>query len=869
MIPHHEDLAAILKHLLVEPEQGLTSAEAKRRLAEYGENKLQERKKKTIVQRFFEQFSDVMILILIAAALISFVIACYEREGFFEPILILLIVVLNAIMGVIQESKAEKALEALKSLSAPQARVIRDGTQTIIEASQLVPGDIILVEAGDFVPADARLITSASLKAEESALTGESVSSEKDATVAVPKDGPLGDRHNMIYSGCVISYGHASAVATATGMNTEMGKIANLLAEEKEGQTPLQEKLATLGKYLGMGALSICGVIFVIGLIAGMHVMEIFMISVSLAVAAIPEGLPAIVTIVLAIGVQRMVKRNAIIRKLPAVETLGSASVICSDKTGTLTQNRMTLTRAFVADASVFEDIVEDNSPAIKNLLRYAALCCDGKVVFENGNEQHIGDPTETAIVFAAYKNGMPKEELEERYPRLAEIPFDSDRKLMTTVNRIDGKNMVIVKGAFDVLVQRCVTGDVQSGREYADKMSRQALRVLAVGYKEISEVPSEPVPELLENGLTFMGLVGMIDPPRPEAREAVYLCRQAGIKPVMITGDHILTASAIAKELGILRDGDDAVTGSELASMSDTEFDKRVRNISVYARVSPSDKIRIVRAWQRQEEIVAMTGDGVNDAPALKAADIGCAMGITGTDVAKGAADMTLTDDNFATIVEAVREGRGIFDNIKKVVGYLLGTNIGEVLTVFLAMLFWKVTPLLAVHLLWINLVTDGLPAIALGMERVEGDVMTRRPKPKNEGIFAGGLGLQVVLQGVMFAVLTLIGFMIGWKNTGSFIAARTMAFSILALTQLVQAFNMRSVQSLLRIGAFSNKTLCLAAGTSLVLIGIILFIPPVTSVFSLTQLTAGMYLSAVLLALVPLPVMECAKKFGLIRQR
>ena len=869
MIPHHEDLAAILKHLLVEPEQGLTSAEAKRRLAEYGENKLQERKTKTIVQRFFEQFSDVMILILIAAAVVSFVIACYEREGFYEPILILLIVVLNAIMGVIQESKAEKALEALKSLSAPHARVIRDGMQTIIEASQLVPGDIILVEAGDFIPADARLITSASLKTEESALTGESVSSEKDAAAAVAKDAPLGDRHNMIYSGCVVSYGRASAVTTATGMNTEMGKIANLLAGEKEGQTPLQEKLATLGKYLGMGALSICGVIFVIGLIAGMQIMEIFMISVSLAVAAIPEGLPAIVTIVLAIGVQRMVKRNAIIRKLPAVETLGSASVICSDKTGTLTQNRMTLTRAFVANESIFEDIVEDNSPAIKNLLRYAALCCDGKVVFENGNEQHIGDPTETAIVFAAHKNGMHKEELEERYPRLAEIPFDSERKLMTTVNRIDGKNIVIVKGAFDVLVQRCVTGDVQSGREYADKMSRQALRVLAVGYKEISEVPSEPVPELLENGLTFMGLVGMIDPPRPEAREAVSLCRQAGIKPVMITGDHILTASAIAKELGILRDGDDAVTGSELASISDTEFDKRVRNISVYARVSPADKIRIVRAWQRQEEIVAMTGDGVNDAPALKAADIGCAMGITGTDVAKGAADMTLTDDNFATIVEAVREGRGIFDNIRKVVGYLPGTNIGEVLTVFLAMLFWKATPLLAVHLLWINLVTDGLPAIALGMEQVEGDVMTRRPKPKNEGIFAGGLGLQVVLQGVMFAVLTLIGFIIGWENTGSITAARTMAFSVLALTQLVQAFNMRSVHSLLRIGAFSNKTLCLAAGTSLVLIGIILFIPPITSVFSLTQLTAGMYFSAVLLAFVPLPVMECAKKFGLIRQR
>lgn len=869
MIPHHEDLKAVLAHFRVDPEQGLSTTEAESRLTEHGENKLHERKKKTNAQRFFEQFKDVMILILIVAAIVSFVVACYEGEGFFESILILMIVVLNALMGVIQESKAEKALEALKKLSSPHSKVIRDGKESVIEASQLVPGDIIRLEAGDFVPADARIITSASLRSEESALTGESVPSEKEAGADVPKDAPLGDRHNMLYSGCGISYGRAKAVVTATGMNTEMGKIANLLADEPDGQTPLQQKLAALGKYLGIAALGACAVIFVIGLIDGMHVMEIFMTSVSLAVSAIPEGLPAIVTIVLAIGVQRMVRRNAIIRRLPAVETLGSASVICSDKTGTLTQNRMTLTKAFSAGAGILEDIGGDNSPAVKSLLFYATLCCDGRVVFENGKEQHIGDPTETAIVLAAHKNGMPKNELDEQYRRLAELPFDSERKLMTTVNRIEGKNIVIVKGAFDVLAGRCVAGDVEAGRRHADRLGEQALRVLAVGYKEIDEIPTSPTPEFLENSLTFMGLLGMIDPPRPEARDAVTVCRTAGIKPVMITGDHVLTASAIAKKLGILLDGEDAVNGSELALMSETQLNERVRTISVYARVSPSDKIRIVRAWQRQGEVVAMTGDGVNDAPALKAADIGCAMGITGTDVAKGAADMTLTDDNFATIVEAVREGRGIYDNIKKVVAFLLGTNIGEVLTVLFAMLLWKETPLLSMQLLWINLVTDSLPAIALGMEPVEGDVMSRRPRPKTEGIFAGGIGGQVVLQGVMFSVLTLIGFMLGWKTTGDIVAGRTMAFFILALTQVIHSFNMRSSHSLFRIGFFSNKNLCRAAAVSTALIALVLFIPPVTSVFGLTQLTGGMYLIALGLACVPLPVLELSKRIGLIRHR
>jgi Ca2+-transporting ATPase len=869
LIPHNIDSLEVLKHWQVDADTGLSSAEVTQRLAEHGENKLQEKKKQSNIQRFAEQFKDVMIIILLIAAGISFVVAWYEGEGFFEPILILLIVVINAIIGVVQEGKAEKALDALKDLSAPHARVIREGREMIIEAYQLVPGDIISLEAGDYVPADARLIRSASLKAEESALTGESVPSEKDAAAEVAADAPLGDRFNMLYSGCSITYGTATAVVTATGMKTEMGKIADLLTAEGDTQTPLQHKLAILGKYIGFMAIGICAVIFVIGLLYGMEVMEIFMIAVALAVSAIPEGLPAIVTIVLAIGVQRMVSKNAIIRKLPAVETLGSASVICSDKTGTLTQNQMTLVKALVVDNNVLEDISDQNSDAIKKLLQYATLCSDGAIQFEDGQVCHIGDPTETSIVLAAHKNGMPQEELNRLYPRLAELPFDSDRKLMSTVNSIDGKNVVIVKGAFDVLADRCVDGDLEAGRQYTDELSRQALRILAVAYKEIDEVPSHPTSEELENGLTFMGLVGMIDPPRPEARDAVAICREAGIKPVMITGDHVVTASAIAKDLGILVDGDDAINGTELAAMSEEELNERVRNISVYARVSPEDKIRIVRAWQRQGAIVSMTGDGVNDAPALKAADIGCAMGITGTDVAKGASDMILTDDNFATIVDAVREGRGIYDNIKKTVGFLLGTNIGEVLTVFVAMLVWRTSPLLAVHLLWINLVTDSLPAIALGMEPVDKDVMKRRPKPKEEGIFAHGFGLRIILLGVMFATLTLAAFMIAWKSTGDIASGRTMAFIVLAVSQIIHSFNMRSDHSLFKIGVFSNKYLNGAALVSLALMAMVVFITPVTAAFGLTQLSIELYLLALALTLVPILVLEIAKATRLVRHQ
>ena len=868
MNPYCQNNDELLKELSVDPKKGLDSQEVSIRLSRYGQNKLKEKKKKTTLQRFFDQFKDAMILILIAAAIVSFVVVCVEQNWgeLFEPALILLIVILNAIMGVYQEGKAEKALDALKNMSEPHARVIRDGKESIIDASQLVPGDIIKLEAGDFVPADAKLIHSAGLKSEESALTGESVPSEKDYLAEVKEGAPLGDRQNMVYSGCSITYGTATAVVTATGMDTEMGKIAGLLDNEEDTQTPLQQKLAQLGKYLGIMALAACAVIFVVGLVSGTPVLEIFMTAVSLAVSAIPEGLPAIVTIVLSIGVQRMVRKNALIRKLPAVETLGSASVICSDKTGTLTQNRMTLTKAYADGDSDTELISSSNSEKIRKLLMYGTLCCDGSVVFEDDEEKHLGDPTETAIIVAAHKNGMEQGDLGEKYPRLAEIPFDSDRKLMTTVNRIDGKIVVIVKGAFDVMAKRCISGDLDAAKQMTESMSRDALRVLAIAYKEIDALPEQITSEELENGLHFMGLVGMIDPPRPEAKQAVALCRRAGIKPVMITGDHVVTASAIAKELGILLDTDKAITGAELDAMSDEELDKQVENIAVYARVSPENKIRIVKAWQRKGQVVSMTGDGVNDAPALKAADIGCAMGITGTDVAKGAADMTLTDDNFATIVDAVKEGRGIYANIKKVVGFLLGTNIGEVLTVFFAMVLWQKTPLLSMQLLWINLVTDSLPAISLGMEAVEDDVMDHKPKPKNEGIFAKGLGVKVVLQGVMFAIITLVGFVIGEKVMGTIEGGQTMAFTVLSLTQVLQAYNMRSDHSIFKIGVFTNHKLNWSSLISVLLVAFVLF-TPVRIAFGLVLLEPWLYLVALGLIVAPTIVMELSKALGIIK--
>lgn len=867
---HSQNAKQAMEMLKTNPDTGLSTDEVLNKQQEYGKNELSRKKPKTMLQRFFEQFKDVMIIILLIAAAISFAIACVEKnpKEFFEPLLILLIVVINAIMGVIQESKAEKALEALKSMSAPRSRVMRDGEEKIIDSAELVPGDIIHLEAGDFVPADARLIRSTNLKCEESALTGESVPSEKDANAEIKEDAPLGDRSTMVYSGCSVTYGTAVAVVTDTGMKTEMGKIANLLEGEEEGQTPLQKKLAQLGKYLGFLAIGVCAIIFVIGIINNIPALEIFMTAVSLAVSAIPEGLPAIVTIVLSIGVQRLAKKNAIIRRLPAVETLGGASIICSDKTGTLTQNRMTLTKAWLPHMNTTEDISENNSDDVKKLLSYATLCCDGKVNFENGKAVHIGDPTETAIILAAHNNGMPQAELNEKHPRLGEIPFDSDRKLMTTINKIDGENVVIVKGAFDMLTERCVESDFSEAKKTNEEMSSSALRVLAVAYKIVDTVPETLTSEEVENGLTFMGLVGMIDPPRPEAKAAVEVCRKAGIRPVMITGDHVVTASAIATQIGILQPGQKAITGAELDAMNDEELDREVENISVYARVSPENKIRIVKAWQKKNQVVSMTGDGVNDAPALKAADIGCAMGITGTDVAKGAADMTLSDDNFATIVDAVREGRGIYTNIKKVVGFLLGTNIGEVITVFVAMLLWHKTPLLSMQLLWINLVTDSLPAIALGMEPVEKDIMEHEPRPKNEGLFAHGYGVRIVLQGVMFGLLSLAAFVIGMKMLPEEPkAAQTMTFIVLAMSQIMQAFNMRSEHSIFKIGVFTNKKLNQAALVSVALMALVLF-TPLSSVFGLVKLPLVAYIITVILFSIPVLVMEIAKAIGLIKK-
>ena len=858
----------LLRQLHTDEGEGLSQAEANRRLKRFGENRLEEAKKKTMTQRCTEQLQDKMIWILIGAAVISFGIACLKGDSseFLEPILILLIVFLNGVMGVLQESKAQKALDSLKELSAPKACVLRDGKKQRIEARLLVPGDILFLESGDFIPADGRLLTSVSLKAEESLLTGESLPSMKNPFARVEPNAPLGEQKNMVFSGCTVAYGRGTAVVTATGMNTEMGRIAHLLQNADSGKTPLQEKLARLGKYLSLMAVAACILIFTMGILSGMPPLEMFIVAVSLAVSAIPEGLPAVVTVVLALGVQRMVKEHAIVRRLPAVETLGSASVICSDKTGTLTQNQMTVVKAYVEPSPDWPKggailPVEENAtaPATRRLLLLAALCCSEDLFLKQEGDEK-GDPTELAIIKAAKTAGYPPSRLKEVF-RFAELPFDSYRKRMCCVVRLEGKVMVIVKGAFDSLEKCCSKGDLAKARRKNEEMAGEALRVLAVAYKELPSPPKAISRENLEQELTFFGLLGMIDPPRPEAKKAVALCRRAGIKPVMITGDHISTASAIAKQLDILRPGETAITGSSLNALTDKELERCIQDISVYARVSPEDKIRIVRAWQKKGQVVAMTGDGVNDAPALKAADIGCAMGKGGTDVAKAAADMTLTDDNFATIVKAVEEGRGIYENIRKVVEFLLGCNIGEVLTVFFAMVFWRKSPFISMQLLWINLVTDSLPAIALGMEKTDPDVMKQKPKPRGEGILAGGMGRRIVWQGFLFAALTLAGFIRGFQATGVIEGGRTMAFLVLSSSQIVQAFNMRSYHSLFLGSPFGNRALNRAALASFGLIALVAFSPVLTA-FGLIYLTPSLYLEAVFLCLIPLVVMEADKR-------
>lgn len=858
---HEKSAQEIAKELGVDIERGLDGNTVQQLRERHGANRLEERKRRSVVKRFFDQFKDAMILILIGAAAISFAVALHEQHAreFIEPALIMLIVILNAVMGLVQEQRAQKALDALKELSAPRCRVIREGRTEVVPSEDIVPGDIMLFEAGTKLAADGRLIDSQSLKVDESPLTGESVPVEKDAESIAAADSALGDRLNMVYAGCTVTYGRGLAIVVSTGMGTEMGKIASMLELTEETKTPLQERLSSLGKLLAVVALLACVAVLVVGLLFGLPFIEIFMISVSLAVSAIPEGLPAIVTIVLSLGVQRMAKKHAIIRRLPAVETLGSASVICSDKTGTLTQNRMTLVEAFVVSEEVQERVMDHNSNAIRGLLRLGTLCCDAT--------ETVGDPTETAIVAAASKNGMTKAGLEQEAPRVAEIPFDSERKLMSTVHAVDGRFLVVVKGAFDSLVPLCGQHEVQRSALVNARMGEQALRVLGIASKWIDAVPEHVDPGHLEHSLTLEGLVGMIDPPREEAKHAVDMCRSAGIKAVMITGDHIITAKAIARQIGILMEGDEAISGADLAKMDQHELNQRVTGIAVYARVSPADKIRIVQAWQAREMVVAMTGDGVNDAPALKSADIGCAMGITGTDVAKEASDMTLSDDNFATIVEAVREGRIMYDNIRKAVGFLLGTNIGELLTVFIAMMAWHVSPFLSMQLLWINLVTDSFPAIALGTEGADRSLMQRPPRSKGESLFAHGLGLRIMLQGVLFALLSLGAFHYGRVVLGSLEAGRTAAFLVLAISQILHSFNMRSDRSLFTIGFWTNRALNRAALLSLALIGLIAFIPPIAGAFGMLLLPLGSYVLIAAVALVPIIILEITKAIGLVK--
>jgi len=876
---HSLDVKQIASELGSDVQLGLNDSQVAEKLKQYGYNEIQEKKRKTLLGMFLAQFKDFMVIILLIAALISFGLG--ERV---DAVIIMAIVVLNAILGAAQENKAEKSLEALKKLSAPTAKVLRNSKVSVVPARELVPGDIIYLEAGDFVPADARLIEAVNLKAEESALTGESVPVDKSAELIPEKEIPLGDRKNMVASGSVITYGRGTAIVVATGMNTEVGKIAGMILEGEEVATPLQKKLDEIGKVLGITALAICAVIFLIGVIERRDVFEMFLTSVSLAVAAIPEGLPAIVTIVLSMGVQRMVKQNAIVRKLPAVETLGGASVICSDKTGTLTQNKMTVVELASAQKSweLSGSINTEDQAMVHTILDMSALCNDSRLEKVDDQWEAAGDPTETALVIAAAKYNRIKPELEVQMPRVGEIPFDSDRKLMTTIHKIGEGYRVITKGAPDVLLSRCVQvwdGNAAVAMDETQRsniethnssMASKALRVLGVAFKDIESMPEEPVSDEIENGITFVGLIGMIDPPREEAKEAVKLCNDAGIKAVMITGDHKATAVAIARKLGILKDESEALTGSELEQLDQETLNQNVDKYSVYARVSPEHKVKIVKAWQSKGQVVAMTGDGVNDAPALKSANIGCAMGITGTDVAKGAADMILTDDNFATIVAAVKEGRGIFDNIRKSIQFLLSCNIGEILTLFIAMLLNWDSPLLPIHILWINLVTDSLPALALGVEPVDKDIMKRPPRDANKSIFADGLATVIGLQGVMIGLLTLISFIFG-KNLlsqglaheDSVIVGQTMAFATLAFSQLVHAFNVRSANSLFKVGVFSNRMMLLAFAISFSMQFLVLVVPALNQIFKVTALNGSQWLTVIGLSLAPLLIVEIGKLF------
>lgn len=856
------------RRLETDEKQGLTSQMAAERLVQKGRNELAETDgKKSLFWRFLAQFDDFMILLLLGAAVVSVVISRLSGENdVLDAVMILGIVVLNAALGLFQESKAEKALEALKKMAAPHARVIRDGIVREIPAAEVVPGDLLLLETGDAVCADGRVVESRSLKTEESALTGEALPVEKTSVGGLPEETATGDRKNMVLAGGYVVYGKGKVLVTATGMDTEMGRIAAMLSHTSDSMTPLQKKLEQTGKQLGIGALAICALIFCMGILQEKPPFSMFMTAVSLAVAAIPEGLPAIVTIVLAMGTSRMSEKHTIVRRLSAVETLGGAQVICSDKTGTLTQNRMQVTTW--TDYSHREPKNEDLRETVANLF---ALCNDCNV--SDGNLQ--GEPTEKALGEYAQSMGIDFAALRRDMPRVGEIPFSSARKRMTTLHKTEDGWISVTKGAPDILLEKCAFCMEGSGQVPFDsrrksmarmvngEMAAQALRVVAVAFRQWSEKPPL-TEEALERNLVFAGMAGMVDPPRPEVKEAVHLCRQAGIRPVMITGDHVLTAEAIGRELGIYQKGDCAVTGAELDKMSDKELEMAAETCTVFARVAPEHKVRIVQAFQKRGNVVAMTGDGVNDAPALKTADIGCAMGKSGTEVAKGASDLILTDDNFATIVEAVREGRGIYDNIRKAVHFLLSSNIGEILTIFVAMLLGWAAPLLPIQLLWVNLVTDSLPAIALGMEPAEENIMERPPRKNTGSLFGDGLGGRILLEGVMIGVLALLAFGIGhvyFDQENGYAVGRTMAFAVLSLSQLVHAFNMRGEGSLGKLPFCSNKWLLMAFVVGATLQCVVIMMPPLAGIFQAVPLNGEQWLLTAALALAPLPLVELEK--------
>lgn len=858
---HDKTVDETLLMLNTDSNIGLNEKEAEKRLEQYGQNSIGEGvKRKGFIKKFFEQLNDIMIIILLAASAASFGVSWLNGDAdFTDSVIIIMIVVINAVLGVVQENKAEKAIEELKKMSVPHAKVLRDGHIKEISSQTVVPGDIIILEAGDMVPADARLISGNTIKTDESALTGESVPVSKDASLRIKEEAQAADMKNMVFSSTYVTYGKGRAVVTATGMDTEVGKIAAMIAKDEKNETPLQKRLDGTGKILGLSAIGICALIFIIGVIRKYEAFEMFMTSISLAVAAIPEGLPAIVTIVLAIGMQAMSKKNTIVRTLPAVETLGSAQVICTDKTGTLTKNKMKLVK--ITDSKENTNLNDK-----RFIIRLAVLCTD--CYFED--RHYIGEPTETAIAEAAEEMGEKKSRLESIMPRIDEIPFSSDRKMMTTVHEFgNGNNLCITKGAPERVLNLCGkysdgrTID-QSERRKLDKinesMTSSALRVLAVAYKETGKSDRN-----YEKGLTFAGFIGMIDPPREEAAQAVEDCKKAGIKVVMITGDHALTARAIAEKTGIYKDGDLIFDGEQLETMNQTQLDDKLEKISVFARVSPEHKLKIVNAYKRKGKTVAMTGDGVNDAPALKAADIGCAMGQNGTDVAKGASDMIITDDNFATIVSAVKEGRIIYNNIRKSVHFLISSNIGEILTIFTAMIFGWSTPLLPIHLLWVNLITDSLPAIALGLDRPEENVMENQPVSSNKSLFSGGLGYRIAYEGFMIGILALTAFGIGHKyfdNGEIHNISRTMAFAVLSISQLVHAFNMRTDKSIFKIHIFSNKYLCIAFIIGVAMQAAVIMIPFLAAVFDVTALNLQQWGIVAVLSFIPVLFVEFEKK-------